>query len=91
MHAEYKMPGGKLLVLNLDVQAGRLCNVRLSGDFFLEPAEALDNINQLLEGLPADCTEQYISHHLTQALEGKVEMYGISPEAIATVVRRALV
>ncbi|MCX5592773.1 lipoate protein ligase C-terminal domain-containing protein [Alcaligenes endophyticus] len=91
MHAEYKMPGGKLLVINLQVQAGRLQDVQLSGDFFLEPAEALASINQLLEGLPADCSEEYICHHLTQSLEGKVEMYGISPAAIAAVVRRALV
>ncbi len=90
MHAEYKMPGGKLLVLHLSTQAGRLHQVRLSGDFFLEPPEALDMINQVLEGLPVDSSEAEISARVQQATDGKVEMYGINPDAIATVVRRAL-
>ena len=45
MHAEYKVPGGKLVVVDLDVEAGRLANVRLAGDFFLEPDTALDDID----------------------------------------------
>lgn len=44
MHGEYKVPGGKLIVVDLEVTDGRLTNVRLSGDFFLEPDEALDRM-----------------------------------------------
>jgi hypothetical protein len=41
MHGEYKIPGGKLVVVDLDVIDGALRNVRVAGDFFLEPDEAL--------------------------------------------------
>ena len=41
MHGEYKVPGGKLVVADLDVTEGRLAGVRISGDFFLEPDSAL--------------------------------------------------
>ncbi|MFQ6711641.1 biotin--protein ligase, partial [Bordetella pertussis] len=54
MHGEYKVPGGKLVVIDLEVAQGRLRQVRLSGDFFLEPPEALEAINRGLDGLPAD-------------------------------------
>ena len=54
MHGEYKVPGGKLVVADLEVRDGRLADVRISGDFFLEPPEALDAINRGLNGLPAD-------------------------------------
>jgi len=54
MHGEYKIPGGKLIVVDLDVIDGALHDVVLSGDFFLEPAEALEWMAAALEGLPAN-------------------------------------
>ena len=50
MHAEYKVPGGKLVVIDLDVKDHMIEQARLSGDFFLEPPEALSLINQALQG-----------------------------------------
>lgn len=90
MHGEYKVPGGKLVVADLSLADGRLADVRISGDFFLEPPEALDAINQALTGLPADADEARLSQAVAQALPPGTEMYGFSPEAIAVVLRRAL-
>ena len=53
-HGEYKVPGGKLVVADFDVVDDALAHVSLSGDFFLEPDEALADINAALTGLPAD-------------------------------------
>lgn len=89
-HGEYKIPGGKLVVVDLRVADGRLCGVRLSGDFFLEPPEALDTINAALEGLPAASSAAQLAQAVTAALEPQVAMYGLSAEGIATVVQRAL-
>ncbi|MDQ0987996.1 hypothetical protein QFZ71_005279 [Streptomyces sp. V2I9] len=50
MHGEYKVPGGKLVVVDLDVEGGALRNVRVAGDFFLEPDEAILAIDAGLEG-----------------------------------------
>lgn len=57
MHREYKTPGGKLVMADLDVREGRLKNVEVSGDFFLEPPEALSGITGALEDAPADFAE----------------------------------
>src|SRR3546814_17725968 len=54
VHGEYKVPGGKLVVVDLSIVDGRMTAVQVSGDFFLEPARALDAIDAALEGLPAD-------------------------------------
>ena len=88
MHGEYKVPGGKLVVADLDVADARLVGVRISGDFFLEPDTALDAINQALCGLPADSSEAALTAAVEAALDAGVSMYGISPEAVA--VQRAL-
>lgn len=90
MHGEYKVPGGKLVVADLNVSNDQLAGVRISGDFFLEPDTALDAINQALCGLPADSSEDSLTAVVASALGLEVSMYGITPEAIAVVVRRAV-
>ena len=90
MHGEYKVPGGKLVVVDLDIDAGRLANVQVSGDFFLHPDSVLATINAALEGLPADATEGRLATVVRAALAPGSTLYGITPEGVAVAVRRAL-
>lgn len=90
MHGEYKVPGGKLVVADLEVRDGRLADVRISGDFFLEPPEALEAIDRGLNGLPADAGELELALAVQSALPPDTEMFGFSAEAVAVVLRRAL-
>jgi lipoate-protein ligase A len=90
MHGEYKTPGGKLVVVDVEVQDERLAGVMVSGDFFLYPEEALVGITASLEGLPADSDEGAIARAIVRALPEGTEMLGFSPEAVAIAVRRAL-
>ncbi|RQP08664.1 MAG: lipoate--protein ligase family protein [Microbacteriaceae bacterium] len=90
MHGEFKVPGGKLVVVDLDVADGRLADVRLSGDFFLEPDDALPLIDRALIGLPADADGKTIAAAVQAALPDGAVLLGFSPEAIATAVRRAV-
>ncbi|MDH6182198.1 lipoate-protein ligase A [Microbacteriaceae bacterium SG_E_30_P1] len=90
MHGEFKVPGGKLVVVDLDVVDGALANVRLAGDFFLEPDDALDDINRAITGLSADADAATIAAAVRGALPADALLLGFSPEAVATTVRRAL-
>ncbi|TDF91928.1 biotin/lipoate A/B protein ligase family protein [Arthrobacter terricola] len=90
LHGEYKVPGGKLVVVDLDVVDGRFENVSLSGDFFLEPDEALLSINQALTGLPESSTPGEISAAVTAGLPDGAVLFGFSADAVAVTVRRAL-
>ncbi|HET6632987.1 MAG TPA: biotin--protein ligase [Rhodanobacteraceae bacterium] len=90
LHGEYKMPGGKLIVIDLELREGRLADVQLSGDFFLEPDAALRAIDDALDGLPADAGEATLASAVRARLPAGVMMYGISPEAVAVAVRRAI-
>lgn len=89
MHGEYKVPGGKLVVVDLEVVGGRLRGVELSGDFFLEPEEALARMTAALEGLPAGTPEEALAERVRAASEG-AELLGITPEGVAVAVGRAL-
>ncbi|MGN6705171.1 MAG: biotin--protein ligase [Rhodanobacter sp.] len=90
MHGEYKMPGGKLVVVDLEVRDGRLAGVQVSGDFFLEPDSALDAINRSLDGQPQDAGESALAAAIQGGLASDVMMYGLSAQAIAIAVRRAV-
>jgi lipoate-protein ligase A len=89
-HGEYKVPGGKLVVVDFDVVGGHFAHVSVSGDFFLEPDEALLDINRALTGLPETTAAADISLAVTEALSEDAVLFGFSADAIATAVRRAL-
>lgn len=90
LHGEYKVPGGKLVVVDLEVANGSFANVSLSGDFFLEPDEALQDINRALTGLPDTSTAADIAAAVTAGLPEGAVLFGFSAEAVAVTVRRAL-
>ncbi|GAA2095557.1 biotin/lipoate A/B protein ligase family protein [Streptomyces albiaxialis] len=90
MHGEYKIPGGKLVVVDLNTRDGALRDVRVAGDFFLEPDEALAAIDGALEGAPADTDASGLTARVEAALPEGTVMYGVTAEGIAVAVRRAL-
>ena len=90
MHGEYKVPGGKLVVVDLDVVDGRLAEVRVAGDFFLEPDSALDAINAALNGLPVEAEAPAIVKAVQAALPADAVLLGFAADSIATAVRRAV-
>jgi lipoate-protein ligase A len=90
VRGEYKVPGGKLVRAEADVVDGRLANVHVSGDFFLEPDSALEGINAALTGLPAEAGADALADAVNRALGGSVAMIGFDPAAVAIAVRRAV-
>jgi lipoate-protein ligase A len=90
MHGEYKVPGGKLVVVDLEDVEGRIRDFRLAGDFFMEPDDALPLIDEAVEGLPSDSDAATIAAAVRGALPEGAQLLGFSPEAVAVAVRRAL-
>lgn len=90
MHGEYKVPGGKLVAVDLDIRDGRLAEVSVSGDFFLEPDDALERIDAILTDMPADVDAAAMTAQVEGQLSPDVLMVGFSAQAVAIAVRRAL-
>ena len=79
-----------MVAVDLEVVDGRLADVSVSGDFFLEPDDALERINDILEGMPAGADAGSIAARIERELGADVVMVGFAPQAVATAVRRAL-
>ncbi len=89
-HGEYKVPGGKLVVADLEVADGVLQRVSINGDFFLEPDEALTEINAALTGLPVATPARELAAAIVRGVRPEAVLFGFSAEAVAIAVRRAL-
>lgn len=90
MRGEYKVPGGKLVAVDVEVTDGRLSHVMVSGDFFLEPDSALESIDAALLGMPETARVAQLTTVVESVLGEDVTMVGFTPEAVAIAVRRAL-
>lgn len=55
-----KVPDGKLVNIDFDYKQGKLKDVEITGDFFVQPPEALNDLERVLEGskLSEDLTDQ---------------------------------
>lgn len=90
MHGEFKTPGGKLVVVDFDIQDGRLSNVMISGDFFLYPEDALPALSGALEGADRTLDAGALAERIRLGFPPGAELLGTSPEAIATAIERGL-
>ena len=90
MHGEFKVPGGKLVVVDLDVVDGLIRDFRLAGDFFLEPDSALATIDAAVNGLSANADAATIAAAIRTALPDDASLLGFTADSVATAIRRAL-
>jgi lipoate-protein ligase A len=89
-HGEFKVPGGKLVVADFEVVAGRLADVRITGDFFLFPDDAIHTIAAALNGAPVEALPLLWAERIRDAVAADVEMLGFGPDDVAEAVRRGL-
>lgn len=90
MHGEYKTPGGKLVAVDFEIDGGVLRQVVVHGDFFLYPDDAFELLASSLEGAPADLDEATLASRVHAAIDGRAELIGSSPEAIAIAITRGI-
>lgn len=89
MRGEYKVPGGKLVAAEVEVDGGIISRVAISGDFFLEPDDVLERIDAALVGRPEGSTVAEMAQVIESVTTG-AHMIGFTPEAVAIAVRRAI-
>ena len=78
------------MLADVEVGDGRIVSAEVTGDFFLEPPEALEAITAALVGVPADTAEVNLAQRINERLPKGTEMIGFTAEAVATAVYRAI-
>ncbi len=80
----HKVPNGKLLKLFLEVKEGRIDTIKITGDFFVHPEEAIEELEKQLCGVGIADVEQVVHTFFEQR---DVEMVGLTEESLIQVLK----
>jgi hypothetical protein len=87
MKAEYKIPGGKLLLCEIDIEDEVIKTIKISGDFFMHPEDAINELEETLLGTPI---QSYQNEIINFFQERKITLYGVSQQDFITVIQLAI-
>jgi lipoate-protein ligase A len=88
--ASQKVREGKLVKVEVECD-GFIQKIKITGDFFLHPEDALETIEKNILGLGKDASAEAIASRINEIVEANdVQMMGISTESLALVIREAL-
>ena len=88
MQCEEKVANGKLVCFDVECKEGRTQSVKLTGDFFLHPEDAIEWVESSLSGIETDISDKELVSLISEALQG-AELIGATPEDLARIFRRA--
>ncbi len=89
MRHEEKIPGGKMLAVEADVSGGKITKVKITGDFFLHPEDAILRLEESLSGISSGASEDEVESIAEKALEG-ADLIGASARDIARILKKAV-
>ena len=75
LKGEYKVKGGKLIKCMIELQEGKIKEIKIHGDFFMYPEEAIEKLENGLKEIKFE--EEEIKDAIEKALKG-VELIGVS-------------
>lgn len=84
MQKSKKVENGKLVKIDADLEEN-FENVKIHGDFFIEPVEKLTEIRELIEGLDRDFERRKVENNISGI---DVELIGFSAEDIVDVLEK---
>lgn len=85
--ASIKPPNGKLVRVRIEYDDQEITGAQITGDFFLEPTDALEELEAALVGHPTDVDAET----LVAAVEAvDAELIGFGATDLATATREAL-
>jgi hypothetical protein len=86
--AEIKPKGGKLLRCTLTVEGGKILEAKYTGDFFMMPGEAIQQLEHMMAGCRTDTPS------IRRALEGfftkELVVVGVTPDDFVRVTAEAI-
>ncbi len=72
----YKVPGGKMLRLKLELDGHLIKSIQISGDFFIHPEPAISDIEKFLENKDVREVGKQLSFFINQH---QIKLIGFSP------------
>lgn len=82
LKSTYKVKGGKMVKIRLDIKESKISKIVIMGDFFMHPEEALFELEEFLVGTEVSAVP--LTRRIATFLErNNVLVVGISPDDFA--------
>lgn len=85
--AEYKVPGGKLVAVEIEATDDTFINVKITGDFFMHPEAAIQDLEQALCNTSINKLNDNIQRFF---YINNVTLFGVSSEDFVHTIKLAL-
>lgn len=85
--ASYKVKGGKLIQCEVTYHADNIKSVKYSGDFFMHPEDAIEDLENKLKNIHIKEIEKTIIEFFAMR---NIELFGVSPEDFVKIVHDAI-
>ena len=83
LKGELKVKGGKLIKCTLELDEEKIKRIKITGDFFMYPEDAIEKLEKALQDTQFD--EEEISKKVKEALKD-VELIGVAMEDFVDVI-----
>ncbi len=83
---DYKVPNGKLLRLEADIEESTIISIKISGDFFVHPETAIIQIEELLAGKSIDDVNDTVNKFIE---ENNVQLIGFDASDLTEALRKS--
>ncbi len=87
LSADYKVVGGKLLRVRLQVEEDVISSIKITGDFFMHPEAAIETLERMLCHIPLRADA--VASQVRTFFEADVEVVGAKVEDFVTVIMNA--
>lgn len=87
MKASHKVPGGKMVNIEIKEEDSTVSEINIRGDFFIEPPEKLEALENSIEGLNIEADSTKIERKLEDV---DAELIGFSPSDIVKAFKKAV-
>jgi len=84
-----KIKGGKLVCIEVALEADKVRSVSITGDFFLHPEDRIASLEESLVGTPASISQSEAEGRIKSAL-GDAQLIGASCEDLARLFKEAV-
>jgi lipoate-protein ligase A len=85
MRIEQKVPGGKMVGIDVEINDGKIEQIKITGDFFLHPEKTIALIEEALLGHSIDEVGELVSRVLS---ENEAQLIGVTPQDIEEMLRK---
>ena len=77
-----KVEGGKLVKVSLELEQGKIKYIKITGDFFMHPEEAIERIENYLIGVAFDRAE--IKDNISKTItKNNIQLFGVDADSFA--------